>query len=327
MRSLRDRAAWVGDGPLSPGVLVVLGVAVVSGVAVALTGVPQRDGRELWLFARGHHAQYRPFIEDWNAAHAGTGDDIDAFLLSMPALERRMMSGFYSGTPVAELIEVEINVAGRVFAGPIEDVGLIDLRPRLAADGLLGDINPPSLTPWSRQGRIFGLPHDVHPVMLAYDAAAFEAAGIDVGAIETWDDYMAATRPLMTDEGAGRRYALNIWYTDPFGADVLMQQAGGGLFDAAREPDPPPPGQRAGRRPRRELVRRAGAVGDPGAGVQPDGEQAAARRAGARDAHARLAGRDLDAGPAGALGAGEADAAAGLGAGRGGGRACSAGRC
>ena len=150
-----------------------------------------------------------------------------------------MLSGFLSGTPVSDLMEVERSVAGRAFTGPVEDVGFLDLTDRLRDEGLLDKINAPSFGAWTTRGRIFGLPHDVHPVLLAYRSDIVEAAGIDVSQIETWDDLIRAFRPLMKDfDGDGRtdRYILNFWSTNGDVATALMLQAGGRFFDENDRP-------------------------------------------------------------------------------------------
>jgi arabinosaccharide transport system substrate-binding protein len=97
----------------------------------------------------------------------------------------------------------------------------------------MDEINEPSFGPWTSRGRIFNLPHDVHPVLLAYRADIVEEAGIDISQIETWEDYFLTMKPLMADnDGDGRpdRYLLNIWDTKGFMLP-LIQQAGGQLFD------------------------------------------------------------------------------------------------
>ena len=40
--------------------------------------------------------------------------------------------------------------------------------------------------PWTKDGRIFGVPHDVHPVVLAYRHDLFTEAGVDLPAATTW---------------------------------------------------------------------------------------------------------------------------------------------
>jgi len=180
---------------------------------------------------------YQPLADEWDKTHTPT---VHPYLLSNDALTHRMMSGFLSRVPVADLIEVERSLIGPVFAGPIEDVGFLDLTPRLKTETLNGvplidAINRPSFSPWTSRGHIYGLPHDVHPCVLAYRADLVEAAGIDMSKIETWDDYARLMRPLLDHRGPDGQpdhYPMNIWYTSVDQIETLILQAGGGFFDS-----------------------------------------------------------------------------------------------
>jgi arabinosaccharide transport system substrate-binding protein len=220
-----------------PGVWFVVILATVSSVLVVVIPVAPRPGMIFWLFDRNHAKIAGVIAEEWNEQHPAT--PVQVTLVTGGALSSRMLTGFYADTPVADLIEVERSLIGQVFAGPIEDVGFVDLTDRLKADGLDQMINTPSFSPWTNRGRIFGLPHDVHPVMLLYRSDLVEAAGIDVAQIETWDDYFRLLRPLMKDlDGDGRidRYLLNAAPTSLQFHEVFMLQAGGGYFDSDGQP-------------------------------------------------------------------------------------------
>ncbi len=67
------------------------------------------------------------------------------------------------------------------------------------AGAIFDATNVPSFALWTTRGRIFGIPHDIHPVLLAHRADIIEAAGIDVSDIETWEDFDRILRPFMTD--------------------------------------------------------------------------------------------------------------------------------
>jgi len=145
-----------------------------------------------------------------------------------------MLSGFLSGTPVADLIEVDESVFPQAFLGPVEQIGFLDITDRLHSEGLYEQINEPSFSQQISRGRHFGLPHDVHPVLLAYRSDLVEAAGIDVSEIETWDDYFRVMRPLMRDsdgDGQPDRYLLSLsemrWDLIP----ILFLQNDGQIFD------------------------------------------------------------------------------------------------
>ncbi len=195
-------------------------------------------GRKYWVFAAPHAEMYEPVIRAWNARHS-PASQVRMGILSVPAMERRLLSGFLAGTPVPDLCEAEVSMAAKFFAGPVEAIGLVDLTERLKSEGLLDRINPPSFAPWSSRGRIFGIPHDVHPVLLAYRSDLVEEAGIDVSKIETWDDFVRAFSPLMTDkngDGYPDRYLLNFWETNGAAIELLLMQAGGQLFDDHLQP-------------------------------------------------------------------------------------------
>jgi arabinosaccharide transport system substrate-binding protein len=220
--------------PGGRGLWVVVALAAISSVAVLSRPAAPRPGVQMWTFARLHKQMYDPIVAQWPEAERP-----EITLMSFPALERRMLQGFLAQTPTADLIEAERRIAARAFVGPIESVGFVDLTDRLQSEGLLEQINRPSLAPWTSRGRIFGLPHDVHPVMLGYRADIVEAAGIDVSTIETWDDFVRVLGPLMREtgpDGKPRRYLLNLWEDKDDLIDVLLLQAGGGFFDEHERP-------------------------------------------------------------------------------------------
>lgn len=210
-------------------------VVVVAVASTAVMLVPQsRDEPDitLWTFATPHAEMYEPIIAEWQ--REGDGLTVGIEILSLPAIERRMLGGFMSGVPVADLIETERRVASRAFGGPVEAVGFVDLTDRLRDEGLLDEINAGSFGPWTYRDRIFGLPHDVHPVMLCYRADLVEEAGIDVNEIETWDDFARVMKPLMADndgDGQPDRYLLSFWPIYIDNIEPLILQAGDGLFD------------------------------------------------------------------------------------------------
>jgi arabinosaccharide transport system substrate-binding protein len=223
-----DRRTLLG---LSPGVAVIGVLAIVSALVQAAWPARPAPGVTMWTFAQHHASMYQPVLNEWNATHTPR---VNLTLLSIPALEQRMLSAFLARASTADLIEAERRVAARAFTGPLDAVGFVDLTDRLRDEGLLDQINAPSFGPWSSRGRIFGIPHDIHPVMLAYRADIIEAAGIDLTRATTWDQFIQLLRPLMSDADANAEpdhYLLSFWPTNLEQFEVLLLQAGGGFFD------------------------------------------------------------------------------------------------
>ncbi|MEM9347203.1 MAG: extracellular solute-binding protein [Planctomycetota bacterium] len=219
--------------PLGP--LVILLIAAISSVAIAFWPSKEGEGLIFWTFAPHHARMYGPVIEQWNKQASETdAEEIQMFVLSMGALNRRTQSGMWANTPTSDLVEIEQPSVARFMAGPVDEVGFYDLTDRLHSEEIYEQLNKPSFAPWSSRGRIFGLPHDVHPVLLCYRADLVEAEGIDVAAIKTWDDFEEAMAPLISDldgDGGIDRYALGLWFTSARDVETLLLQAGGGTFD------------------------------------------------------------------------------------------------
>jgi len=233
LRSLTERF-------FSPGALVIFALAVITAVIVALIPAKESRGIQFWVVARQQRDSYVDKVAEWNRAHSD--NPFAMTLLHDRSLEQRMLSGFLSGTPMADLLEMHEGVFPKAFLGPVDQIGFLDITDRLHAEGLYEQINEPSFSQQISRGRHFGLPHDVHPVLLAYRADLVEAAGIteaDVSQIETWDDYFRVMRPLMADhDGDGRpdRYLLNLSEMREDIVSMLVLQNDGELFDEHDRP-------------------------------------------------------------------------------------------
>jgi len=221
----------------STGALVILAIAVVSSIVVALLPSDEATGIQFWLISKTQRDSYIERIAQWNKQHPEA-----PFVMSLSstrATERRILSGFLSGTPVADLMEVHEHIYPKAFLGGLGHIGFLDITDRLHTEGLYEQINEPSFVKVTSRGHIFGIPRDVHPVLLAYRADLVEAAGIDVSQIETWDDYFRVMRPLMEDRnGDGRpdRYLLNLSEHMSSQLCMLLFQNDGVIFDEADMP-------------------------------------------------------------------------------------------
>lgn len=234
IKALRENV----DRFLSPGALAILSIAIVTSCIVASLPAKKIDGLPFWLSATAHRQAYEKLVAEWNEEKPEK--KIGMTQLHSRALERRMLSGFLSGTPVADIIEANLGVVAKVFLGPVDEIGFVDLTDRLHEEGIYEQINNPSFAPYTSRGRIFGLPHDVHPVLLAYRSDIVEAAGIDVSTIETWDDYFRVMRPLFRDrdgDGQPDHYLMTADDTRSDVAIMLILQAGGSIFDQNDKPN------------------------------------------------------------------------------------------
>jgi len=220
---------------LSPGSALIFSLALVSAALVILLPHKEPDGITFWVFATPHRDAYIEPVAQWNKEHPES-----PFTMSMlhpNVIEHRMISGFLSGTPVADLLETHEGMYPKVYRGPLDQIGFLDITDRLHEEGLYEQYDQTSLLQHSHRGRHFGLPITVAPAMLAYRSDLVEAAGItdeEIAQIETWDDYFRVMRPLMTDlDGDGRpdRYLLSLGEISTEMIRMLVLQNDGVLFD------------------------------------------------------------------------------------------------
>lgn len=214
--------------PFGKAPALILLITVVAGLFLVFNPVSENKATmQLWTFARNHSVPYQKATPSFEAKHPGT--TLDVQLVHGNAVTSRLRAAFWADLDVPDLVEVEISSAGSFFRGTAEDVGFIDLLPILKATGYYDRIVKTRFAPYTNRGKIYGLPHDVHPVMLAYRRDLFEEAGIDVDAIETWDDFIAVGRRVTRP---GERYMIELTDSGAHHYEMFLFQRDGGYVDA-----------------------------------------------------------------------------------------------
>lgn len=215
------------DFPFGKAALSIFFIAVLSGTWLLTHPVTKKTATiTFWTFAKPHYEAYREAIPSFEAAHPGV--KVDLQLVSGTAVTSRLRAAFWSDLDVPDLVEVEISSAGSFFRGPLQHVGFVDLTDRLHKSGLWDGMVQARFAPYTTRGHTFGLPHDVHPVQLAYRRDILEAEGVDVSKIDTWDDFIRIGRRLTVP---GKRYMMELSESDSSSLEVMLFQRGGGYFD------------------------------------------------------------------------------------------------
>lgn len=104
-------------------------------------------------------------------------------------------------------------------------------RPDMWMDRLL----PARLAPWTKQGRVFGVPQDVHPVTITYRDDLFRAAGIDLASCATWrkfHDGCLAMQHYWHAQGVAIRHGLELEEVQPDKCLIMLLQRHINVIDA-----------------------------------------------------------------------------------------------
>jgi arabinosaccharide transport system substrate-binding protein len=217
--------------PYGRAAFVILLLAILSSLFVGLRKANQHNATlTLWTFADTHHKAYLTAIPSFEQTHPGVKVEIQ--LVNAQAVTSRMQAAFLANLKVPDLVEVEISSAGSFFRGPLKHIGFADLTDRIHKEGLWDRMVQARFAPYTSRGRIFGIPHDVHPVMLAYRRDIFEQEGVDVRQIETWDDFIALGKKLTKPN---QRYMIELSDANSSNLEPLLYQRGGGFFNPNSE--------------------------------------------------------------------------------------------
>jgi arabinosaccharide transport system substrate-binding protein len=186
----------------------------------------------LATFAANHLESYRTITPAFERKY---GVKVALQLVQRRALQTRLQNAMLAGSAVPDLVEIGENDIAFFTRGPLTDIGFLDLTERLVAEGLRSRLVEERLSLWQARRRVFALPHDVHPVMLAYRADLVLELGIDVDTIRTWDDFVALRTKVQKDldgDGVIDRYLIDLPIGEPWGLQILLLQRGVSFFDA-----------------------------------------------------------------------------------------------
>ena len=215
-------------------ILAMLLITALTGTAVLLRRDPPAKRLTFWVFADSHFTTYRSDLADYEKK---TDVSIDLQIVQVHAMSRRLQAAFadgLSGDGVPDLVEMEVGQVGKFFRPPLAEVGFEPMRPLLEKSGWYGQIVKSRYAPWSKQGEVFGVPHDVHPVGITYRDDLFQQAGIDLSAVKTWPDFQQSClrfQRYWQENGHQTRHAIELFSTRSDLLAIMLLQRGINLID------------------------------------------------------------------------------------------------
>lgn len=211
-------------------------IMILTGAFVSVREIQEQQHRATltyWCFAKDHYDSYKKVLPEFEREHPGVMVDLQ--LVNLTALAPRLQSAMVANIDVPDLFEIEVTQSAALFRGPLKDIQLVDLTQRVHApmpDGepsLWDQVVQARFAPYTDQGHIFGIPHDVHPVALAYRRDIFLKNHVNPDDLTTWDKFIAAGRKLTIP---GKQYMIEMSDSDDSALEPLLYQRGGGYFDA-----------------------------------------------------------------------------------------------
>ncbi len=183
-------------------------------------------------FTEAHFKEYQRAIPRFEREH---GLRVELQFADWSSLQRRLQNAILAGVEVPDVVELMESSLGYFTRGPRKDFGFLDLTDRVHEEGWDKRMVSSRFALWMARGRIYGIPHDVHPMMLAYRRDIIEKLGIDVQQLDTWDKFVEVGQRVTKDldgDGTVDRYMLEMPANGDWALRALTLQLGGGMFDA-----------------------------------------------------------------------------------------------
>jgi arabinosaccharide transport system substrate-binding protein len=156
--------------------------------------------------------------EDWNII-------LDAVSIAYAEMHDRTLVALQAGTGAPDLVDLEISRFATFTRG---EVPLLDLGDVL--DPYRDELVTERLAPYEVGGVPYGIDYHLGAAVMYYNTEITEAAGVDIDAIETWDDWVEAGLQVVENTDAMWTHVGDIHV-----ARLLQLINGGGLYNENQE--------------------------------------------------------------------------------------------
>lgn len=210
-------------------------------IMVCLLGfsIPRAEAKRtvrMWSFATNN-------VQEWKIREADIESkfniELDIELVAENAFVQKLQAVMMEGKKVPDIIEWMIDNNRILNADPRKSF-VIPLDNYVAKSSVFPDVIKGRVQ-WVTYGKhVYGLPHDVHPVVLIYNDTLWKSVGVDVAKIKTWDEFFDKSKKLTNQKKDGKP----IHYALPYGKNgldntmfMIWQQSGSQILDADGRPD------------------------------------------------------------------------------------------
>lgn len=211
----------------------ILLFALVLTLIVALSGLGFAEKRtiEIWTFTSNN-------FEELKARKAELEEkfniNIKYELLTNDAMITRLQSAMVTGQGWPDVVDCMYDFTRQLTNANPKKAALLPLNKYVTKSEVVKKVVQSRLNRYTINKYIYGLPNDIHPSVLIYNDAAWKAGGVDLTAIQTWDEFFAAAKKVCPDPKNNKVYA-----TAGSGGglyEMMLQQSSAELLDKKGNP-------------------------------------------------------------------------------------------
>jgi arabinosaccharide transport system substrate-binding protein len=141
----------------------------------------------LWTFNELHLKFYQSMAESWNAANPDKQIVLKGEVFPYEDMHTKLLVALQAGTGAPDISDIEISKFPNFLKGDIQLVPLNDV-----IDPERANFVQARLAIYAKDGKNYGMDFHVGAEVMYYNMDLIKAAGVDIDAIDTWDDYVKA---------------------------------------------------------------------------------------------------------------------------------------
>lgn len=150
----------------------------------------------LWVFNALHATFYKDRLADWNKANSGKQIDLTVEEYPNNEMHNKLLLSLQSGVGAPDIVDININFFSNFMKG---DIQLLPLNR--IVDPVKDKFIQSRFDIYSKDGKVYGLPTHVGATVVYYNKEIMDKAGVNIDAIKTWDDYVAAGKKVTAAAG------------------------------------------------------------------------------------------------------------------------------
>lgn len=167
--------------------LLVLSLGVFAGGGSEDAGDGEFTEISLWTFNELHQQFYEVAADRWNVRNADRKIRLMAENFPFEDMHNKLLIALQSGVGAPDLVDIEIGKFPNFLKGSIQLEPMNDY-----VEPIIDQFVSSRFEIYSKNGNYYGIPFHVGAAVIYYNMDIMEAAGVDIDAIETWDNYLQA---------------------------------------------------------------------------------------------------------------------------------------
>ena len=149
-----------------------------------------------WTFNALHKTFYADMLKLWNEKNPAKQIDLSMTDYPNADMHNKLLLALQSGVGAPDIVDININFFTNFLKG---DIQLLPLNR--VVDPVRKDFIQSRFDIYTKDGKVYGLPTHVGATVVYYNKEITDKAGVNIDAIKTWDDFIAAGKKVVAATG------------------------------------------------------------------------------------------------------------------------------